>query len=302
MRADRPSKTAAQVAQVVTYLEHDPDVADLVPSTIYRHNRRLLETAGLWKPFYDRLSRSGLYRRFIRGVEHCVGVDSQVLNIGLRKRFLDDETRAAFAEGASQFLVVGGGFDTLPWRLAKDHPTASIVETDHPSTQEVKRAAFDRLGVPGNLHLVAADLGRRSLGQVVGELGEVWSPEVKSVFVAEGVLMYLELEVVESFFDAVHELGGPGSRLLFTHMRLGADGEIHTGLLGRLARANLRRIGEALHWAVAADAELEALLARHGWRLDPAERRDLHARYVAPSAHAHRGLGGIEFAAAATRL
>ncbi len=148
--------------------------------------------------------------------------------VGLRKRFMDDEIRAALAGGTTQVLVVGAGFDTTCMRLAAEFEDRLFVEIDHPSTHASKRAGVEALGMMRpNLRLLAADLATTTLAKALAQLEPPgWDGEARTIVVAEGLFMYLLRSDEERFFMAVSELTGPGSRVAFTYMRGGRQNRL----------------------------------------------------------------------------
>lgn len=65
----------------------------------------------------------------------------QILWFGVRKRFIADAVDAAIADGASQLLVVGAGFDPLAALVARRHPHVTCVELDAPRPPHQNTAA-----------------------------------------------------------------------------------------------------------------------------------------------------------------
>ena len=84
-----------------------------------------------------------------------------------RKRFVEDEVRAALAEGLEQAVVLGAGYDPLALLLRPEFPNVRFFELDHPATQAVKRRA------PGGARRAArrAGAGGRRLRGRVGGVG-----------------------------------------------------------------------------------------------------------------------------------
>lgn len=303
MRQGRPSRTAFQIAATVIYCALDPRIEPLLPPGAAGLSEELLRATGRLKPRHMRLLKNARYRRFVAGMERGTA-DGQTLNVVLRKRFIEDETRAAIVAGASQVLVVGAGHDTLALRLASLFPKVDFFEIDHLATQRQKLEAMAKLEGPSaeltnlpNLHFIGVDLASEKLGDVL-EGYDAWRSEARSVVIAEGLLMYLERSAVIDFFSTAKEHTGTGSRLIFTFLRLDERGRIYIGKKGFL-RGFFRIAGEPLLWGVEGEDELEELLARHGWNLDPAEKRDLRALYLDPAGLSELPSGGIEFMAAA---
>ncbi len=296
MHADRPSLTAIKVARAVLLLDDTPAFAGVMPRDLVETTRDLLRAAGLFPPWQERLVGSRRLQRWIKDYDARVG--EQLLMVAVRKRFIDDEARAAVAEGARQVLVVGAGFDTLALRLAEAHPDMIAVEVDHPATAVVKAAALRELGrKPPGLRLAKADLASTSLPDVLVRVPD-YDPSAKTIVVAEGLLMYLHDEDVRGLFRALHEVTGPDSLALFTYLETQTL-EQRLGRLQRMAELAFRAVGESLRFTLA-EPELAGYLAPQGWSYasDP-ERFDLGQRYLHRAPSARRV--GLEHVALARR-
>jgi O-methyltransferase involved in polyketide biosynthesis len=172
VREGRPSQTALLILRSTVLLARDPHLSVLVPPGVAEACRRFLEEvdpawlAGLrwraaaWAPV--RAAAFLLERSVIPGI---------TLHYAVRKRFLEDAARAALADGATQLVVLGAGFDTLALRLHREMPGVRFVESDHPATQGLKRRALARWGELGaNLELVTLDLTRATPREALAAL------------------------------------------------------------------------------------------------------------------------------------
>jgi methyltransferase (TIGR00027 family) len=281
MRAHQASQTAIKISRLLVYVAADPRRAVLLPAGAAELTEALLRAAGQWRDWHRRAYRSHGVRTTLDWMESRM-LPGQSTHVALRKRVLDDETRAAIEGGAVQVLVVGAGFDTLAFRMARAHRHVRCVEIDHPATQSLKRHAFDVLGdCPPNLRLEPADLGATPLPEVLDGLG--WDRRARSVVVAEGVLMYLGEHEVADFLRGVASRQVPGSRLLGTYLVPDARGRPYVGRLGGLTRASLRMMGEPLRWCATAEA-LATLLDATGFTMhDEPGRVDVRLRYLVPA-------------------
>jgi methyltransferase (TIGR00027 family) len=306
MRRDRPSRTAVQVARVVVLLAHEERYAALLPQDLGEAVRGLLIAAGGLKERHLRRFRAGWYQRFAHWSEK-LAEPGHFLHLGLRKRWVEDETVAALEAGAAQVLVMGAGMDTLALRLAPRFPEVAFVELDHPASQRAKRRAIERAagesgGVPAGLRFVAADLAAGvPLDQTLAAC-EAWRPAARSVVVAEGLLMYLEESAVRAVFEALHRSTGPGSRVVFSYVRRWSEGRLDLGKRSRIMSAGMKLAGEPILWGIVED-DLPSFLAGLGYRLAGGrERFDLRARYLAPAGLADEPLGTLEGVAVAERV
>ena len=184
MRKDRPSHTAFKVASAIVMLGAAEGSDAILPPGLVRATEHLLLESGRLGPRALRFYRSP----FVRGlVERFGGGLGALDGVGLRKAFCEREVRAAISGGASQVLVLGAGYDTLCWRLAPELPEVRFFEVDHPATAAAKARAVDAMGRPGNMAMIAADLGAQPLTEVLDAEGS-WRADTRSVVIAEGLL------------------------------------------------------------------------------------------------------------------
>jgi methyltransferase (TIGR00027 family) len=305
----RPSGTALAVTVGLLLDAHDPDVAPL-----FRPRMRELAEAAVAEfpprgPLMLRLLEKRWYRRLLRGIER-VTVPGIFLHYLMRKLFIEDAVRSALGAvpGIDQLVVVGAGLDTLGARLALDGTLRGlrVIEVDHPLTQAVKRRALHAHGLPRReFAFVELDLTTRSLEETLRQAAgfDARSP---SVFVAEGLLMYLRPAAVETLFRELYRLGAPGSRVVFTFMESDRPDRIRFRNLPRwyapLLDRWLRRLGEPMHWAVDR-ARLAAFLAPLGWQVSlVADGETFRARYLAPRGLGARPLVDGEYVGVAARV
>ncbi len=57
----------------------------------------------------------------------------------IRTRWIEEHLERALAEGATQLVILGAGFDTRAWRFAAELRGKRVFEVDYHSTQEVKK-------------------------------------------------------------------------------------------------------------------------------------------------------------------
>lgn len=265
-------------------LDSVPRLAPVLPSGAAAAAEAILRASGaVPRPEVD-LLRTRLTVRFYEGAERLLG-KGQLLWFGVRKRWMHEVVEQAITEGARQVLVVGAGFDPLAVSVARRHPDVRCVEVDAPATAEPKRAGIQGGGLSRPNHAVlAVDLAANSLEAVLGAAG--WRADVRSVVVAEGLLMYLAPAQVSAFLAQVRACTGPGSRLAFSSMGLDAEGQprllIAGSLLGRAIRSGLRLAGEPLRWGIA-PASVPSFLTEAGYLvLEQPTPQTLRERFLTP--------------------
>ena len=194
-----------------------------------------------------------------------------------RTRFFDDEVLEALASGTKQVVIVGAGYDGRALRFRA--PGVQFFELDHPATQGDKRRRVEALGVPlDHLTFASIDLMRERLGEVLSGAGH--DPAQPSLFVCEGLLLYLSGPVVEQLLRDLRSRAAPGSRLAVSTREDLPGGSDLTAARGWARRLLLAVIGEPRRSSFAV-GEFGQLLEQTGWRVvrevtrgaQPGERR-----------------------------
>jgi methyltransferase (TIGR00027 family) len=266
---DAPSRTARKVALNVLMLGAEPRMADILPAGSAQATEQLLLAAGVTGAPALRFAKTPTAWKIAASFDWMM--PGQLEGFAHRKRFCEDQVRAAVAEGATQVLVLGAGYDTLGWRLAPDHADVGFYEIDHPATSRAKARGIAALGSRPNLHLIAEDLSQRRLSDVLAKT-RGWDVSAASVVVAEGLLMYLPERAVRELFEMLAESTGPNSRVAFSHVSAAVGGRPEMGAWPRLMDWSLRLIGEPWLWGHPPDS-LDAFLRPLGWKLEVAPTR-----------------------------
>jgi methyltransferase (TIGR00027 family) len=236
MKPGKPSNTALIVAAGLQLVRPTVATAPVLPLEAMRRGATLLRSAYpgiaglLGKSWFGSLCRV-LERSTLPGIS---------LHFALRKRILRDHARAAISAGCRQVVVLGAGFDTLCAELADAHPQLCCIEIDHPATQGRKRRAAGEGGQ--GVHYIAVDLAAHSLRSVL-ETCPAFRGHVPTLFVAEGLLMYLPLQSVAELFA---QMAGAASKVqvAFTWLEPQADGLPNFTRRSRLVDFWLRVRGE----------------------------------------------------------
>jgi methyltransferase (TIGR00027 family) len=242
---DESSATARFVAEHIVLLGPRTHALLQIPPDQIEWTTRVLEASGWSRGPFASL-RSSLSERFsIPGIRtHYV----------LRKKIIERETRAAIDEGFRQVVVIGAGFDVLALRLAAEFPLVTFVELDHPATQSAKRTAAEGHG--SDITLVATDLRDEPVNVALKRAK--FDAEEQTVFIVEGVLMYLTEEQVISTLQSIRR-AVQACRLIFSAMESAA----FSGSTW-LAQAWLKRRGEPFRWQITPDG-VDSFLTRLGF-------------------------------------
>ncbi len=211
-----------------------------------------------------------------------------------RTRLIDDWLRAALADGATQVVILGAGFDCRAYRLP-ELSGAHVFEVDHPDTLAAKSRGLRRAfaAFPAHVTLVPVDFNTQRADAALSAAG--YRATLRTAFVWEGVTNYLAPDAVDAMFRWF-ATATPGSQVMFTyvHRRVLEAPATFEGTQ-RLVRT-LQRRGES--WTFGLDpAETRAYLGARGLELtEDLGAAEYRSRYLGQ----RRGhTGGYEFYRAA---
>jgi methyltransferase (TIGR00027 family) len=150
-------------------------------------------------------------RRLCRGMRPAV-VGRLRASLEARTRFFDEQVLAAISAGIPQVVIVGAGYDDRALRFRSQG--VRFFELDHPDTQADKAARLRAMRAgPGSdgPTLAAADFRRDDVAAVLAASGHDASRP--SLFICEGLLVYLDQPACVRLLGALRERAAAGSRL-----------------------------------------------------------------------------------------
>jgi methyltransferase (TIGR00027 family) len=135
--------------------------------------------------------------------------------VAVRNRFAEDRLAAAVERGIGQYVMLGAGLETFPWRQPDFARGMRLFLADHPATLAWSRDRFRERGLsqPENLAFAAADLEQKGLAADLAQAG--FDPRIKAFVSALGVVHYLTADAVTALFRFVATLPR-GSEIVFT--------------------------------------------------------------------------------------
>lgn len=133
----------------------------------------------------------------------------------MRSRFAEDRLAQAAVRGVRQYVMVGAGLDTFPWRQPDFAKTMQIFAADHPASLAWTQGRLRQHGLskPSNLTYVPADLEERRLGEQLTACG--FERQAASFCSVLGVMQYLDRETIDALFAFAATLA-KGSELVFS--------------------------------------------------------------------------------------
>ena len=219
----KPSSTANIVAQNIAFI--GTTESRLLPNEAIRINAFLVADYSASGSFFlKNLSYSWFQKLFRLYV--FLTIPGLALHQALRKIHIERAVRRGLKEGFRQVVVLGGGLDTLAARLHKEFSEVSFFELDHPATQHAKADSLRKHGLVGeNLKLLPADFTTQDWSIVLNS-NPLYDSSSKTIFICEGVTMYLAEDEVSKLFDAIKHSSNAANRFIFSFLEPDANGEL----------------------------------------------------------------------------
>ena len=191
--------------------------------------------------------------------------------IATRTKFMDDLLNSALPQAEyKQVVILGAGLDTRAYRLVWSLGT-TVYEVDCPEVLHYKAQVLQDVAPTCIYRPVSGDLATPDSKWAIGILDAGYQTTVPTIWLMEGVVMYLQEEEVHLLLQMISELSVSGSAL-------GMDG-VKVGSI--LAGQRARRVGRGRvvrHWQFGNDNP-QQLLARYGWTAVVSKPQDLEEGY-----------------------
>jgi len=181
----------------------------------------------------------------------------------VRTKYIDKIFQEALAEQFDQILLFGAGFDTRAVRFQAESKGVKIFELDVPRTQAAKLAQYQRrkVPIPLNIVFVGIDFEKESLPQKLDAVG--FEKDQRSLFVLEGLLMYLNPSSVDETFRIITEYAGQGSRVVFDYIYASVLRREHLYYGEEEVFRSVTRANEQWHFGIE-EGEIAHFLSQYG--------------------------------------
>jgi methyltransferase (TIGR00027 family) len=187
-----------------------------------------------------------------------------------RERYIDDVLQNFIHEGLKQLVILGAGYDSRAYRF--DLSGVKTFEIDHPATQAEKlvklRTIFGK--IPEHVSYVPIDFNTQNLEERLLESG--YDPRLKTLFIWQGVTMYLTPTAMDTTLAFPVKHSAPGSAIVFDYLYKA----VLEGIQKQNEISNMHRYrfmtGEQLTFGIAENT-VETFLKERGFR----EARDVNA-------------------------
>ncbi len=142
------------------------------------------------------------------------GLSSSIM---ARVRYFDDFLEKSIDEGLEQLVILGAGYDTRAYRIEELKESIKVFEVDHPNTQSFKIEKIKEIfgSIPDHVVYVPVDFEIETLSQKLFDNG--YNSSKKTLFIMEGLVMYIPPKAVAETFSFIMENSGKGSAVIFDY-------------------------------------------------------------------------------------
>lgn len=208
-----------------------------------------------------------------------------------RERYIDDMLQNFLNECLQQLVILGAGYDSRAYRF--DMPErVKTFEVDHPDTQADKLEKVSRIfgKIPEHVRYVPVDFNIQSLSETLLSAG--YDPGLISLFIWQGVTMYLTPAGVDATLAFIVKNAAPGSTVVFDYIYQA----VLDGIQKQSEISNMRRYrfmtGEGLTFGIP-EGTAEAFLRRRGFQqVKDVTSEELKAAYFTGKNANRRVVGG----------
>jgi len=221
-----------------------------------------------------------LARRLFAKVVAPKGIYEYVI---ARTKYIDGVFRHALENELNQVLIFGAGFDARAIRFQDATLNTGVFELDVPMTQQAKIRQYRKrhLPVPPNLTFIAIDFDKESLSMKLDEAG--FYRQRRSLFLLEGLVMYLQPDSVGETFQTIHDYAGEGNLIVFDYVYASVlrNEGIYYGESG--ISQTVSGAGEQWHFGIE-KGQIGHFLKKYAMRLiDHKDAKDLERAYFRDS-------------------
>lgn len=208
-----------------------------------------------------------------------------------RERYIDDVLQNFLDEGLQQLVILGAGYDARAYRFNLPGKVKTF-EVDHPVTQADKLKKASRIfgKPPEHVSYVPVDFNTQSLCERLLSAG--YDPGLISLFIWQGVTMYLTPEGVAATLAFIAKNTAPGSAVVFDYVYQ----SVLDGIQKHVEISNMRRYrfmtGERLTFGIPEGAVETYLQARGFQQVIDVSMAELKAIYFTGKNAKRNMMGG----------
>ena len=137
--------------------------------------------------------------------------------VHVRTRHIDDVLAESLRAGATQVVILGAGLDSRAYRFGDALRGVRVFELDLPQTQNYKKTRVREVlgSLPAHVTYAPIDFATQDLATVLKGAG--YDPAKRTLFIWEGVTMYVPEAGVDATLRAIAANAARGSRIVFDY-------------------------------------------------------------------------------------
>jgi methyltransferase (TIGR00027 family) len=169
--------------------------------------------------------------------------------VGARTRYIDDYLKTCIGGGIEQLVIMGAGYDTRPYRFPELEGKVRVFELDQPATQKAKIEKIKMIfgSTPDHVVYVPIDFEREHMPEKLRASG--FARNLKTLFIWEGVTMYITAEAVDATLAFVARNSGESSSIVFNYIfQSVVDGTCRTPDAEKMRQSYIQRGGTSDIW------------------------------------------------------
>lgn len=200
------------------------------------------------------------YKEFVDRNERLIpGATNSIV---ARVRFIDDTLKSAIKNGLEQLVILGAGYDTRPYRI-EGMDKIKVFEIDRHATQKIKKDKIKEIfkSLPDQVTYIPLDLEEDKFGQL---LNSEYDSSKKTLFIMEGLLMYLSPEKVENILSFILHNSGSGSAIVFDYIPLSVIDGTCALEAGQNFQKGVTEAGEPLLFGIE-EGSIKSFLTKRGF-------------------------------------
>jgi methyltransferase (TIGR00027 family) len=203
--------------------------------------------------------------------------------VHIRTRHIDDVLADSLRAGATQLVILGAGLDSRAYRFSDALRGVRVFELDLSQTQNYKKARVrDVFGdLPAHVTYTPIDFATQDLATVLKGAG--YDPTKRTLFIWEGVTMYVPEPGIDATLRAVATTAPRGSRIVFDYFTERALRDRQSAL-APIAR-NVAAVGEPFVFGMPGENAAAFMTARGFSVVSDASSAELGHKYL-PAAFA----------------
>jgi methyltransferase (TIGR00027 family) len=195
----------------------------------------------------------------------------------VRTRYVDDYLNQCIEDGIKQLVVLGAGYDSRAFRFTALKDRVKVFEVDRPGSQSIKKEKVRKIlgNLPDHVIYVPVDFEKDKLDERLFACG--YDKKLKTLFIWEGVTVYITAEAVYQTLAFVVNNSGEGSSIIFDYIYESViDGRMKEG---QSMRRQAEKAGEPFKFGIE-EGTVEEFLGKRGFgKVKDMNAKSLEDRY-----------------------